>query len=141
MIDFVVDYCVSIGLITISFAMFIFLYLNNKKPKTKAPPLTKKPPKHFHFKQLPDRFKKGIEWLEMPGRLFKLAASIIAVLFSFCGAQASVTIKDIYTRQDAICGTIKTSEKCLNKCVEDNSKTIINKLNNLLRMQEPNNVK
>lgn len=141
MIDFIVDYGVSIGLVIIAFAIIIFAYLNNKKAKIQAPPQTKKPPKQLHPKKLLDGLKTLIGYLSIPEELFKLVTGVIAVVLLFCGAQASATIEDVRAGQKSICEMIGKSEERLNKCLEDNSKTMINKLEDLLRIEGPNDVK
>lgn len=134
MIDYIVNYVVSIGIVIISFAIIIFLYYLNNKKTTKL------------FKTLNELDEKVLKPLELPERVLNIAKCIVAIVLLFCGAQATATIEDVYTGQKTICeeiskvnSNVKKSEECLNKCIQDNAETIINKLDCLF--EEPNNVK
>jgi len=138
MIDYIVDYGVSIGIVIILFIIIIFFYLNNNK-KTRF------------FKKLNAFDEKFLTPLEFPVRILNIVKCIVVLVLFLCGAQASASIKDIRTGQKTIYekiskvdSNVKKSEECLNKCIQDNTKTIINKLDKLdflLFIEEPNNVK
>ncbi len=135
MIDYIVDYGVSIGIVIILFIIIIFFYLNNNK-KTKL------------FKKLNAFDEKFLTPLEFPVRILNIVKSILILVLFLCGAQASASIKDIRTAQKSICekiskvdSNVRKSEEYLNKCMQDNTETIIDRLDCLLCNEEPNNVK
>ncbi len=135
MINFIVNYGVSIGIVIISFVIIIFSYLNNKKT-TKI------------FKKLNAFDEKILKPLEFPERLLNIAKGIVALVLLFCGSQATATIEDVRTSQKTISKTIskinsniEENDNHLHKCMQDETEKIINKLDSLLRTEEPNNVK
>lgn len=131
MIDSIREWIIAASILVGTFVALIVAYKNIKKPKTQASPQTQKPSKHLD--------------VETPEGLFNLAKIVLVAVLCLCVVVVTTgfsqnqkvisrTVKEIH-------GNVKKNDNHLHKCMQDETEKIIDKLDSLLRTEEPNNVK